>query len=407
MGYGGKAMNFKPTIVIVAQDVGGRGGMELHLEEMINRLKQEAHVVVVASTLKLADKEGIRYVHIPTMRRPAPLRHLLFALLASIRVLFIKRDILHTTGAIIFNRAEASTVHFCHAGFTKETGDTRAKDQRSRLRRLNSAMETKIALLLERIIYKPNRTAKLIAVSNRVKGELLASFPYGPEEVQVIPNGVDTAAFKPYRSEEKQTLRAALGLPEHGRILLFMGGDWPRKGLDLLIQAFNGIAGDFKDVSLVIVGKGDQLAYNHAVSPAYRKRVYFAGKQNNPQEWFGASDLFVFPSSYETFSLVVHEAAAAGLTVLSTRVGGVEDLIEDQVDGYYVDRDAEQIQRVLRHALTSGESAECGERARRKVLKLTWHSTYEQMKSLYQELLQGRNKDQLKGSRGFGYEHSN
>ena len=68
-------------------------------------------------------------------------------------------------------------------------------------------------------------------------------------------------------------------------------------------------------------------------------------------EIYSAADLFVLPTSYETFSLVCMEAMACSVPVLATRVGGIEDYLEDGVNGYGITEDpddiAEKIQRVL------------------------------------------------------------
>ncbi|WP_168735837.1 glycosyltransferase family 4 protein [Cohnella fermenti] len=359
--------------------------METHLEEVITRLKRDHNVVVVAATMKLRDAEGVRFVRVPVIARPVPIMMILFAIVASIRLLFIKRDLLHTTGAIVFNRADFSTVHFCIAGYRQAVGDKESGQSRSWPYRLNQRLTTGIALAMERLIYRPERTKRLIAVSNRVKSEVLSFFPYAPSMVEVVPNGVDVQTFRPYDERSKQEARAKLGLPGTGQLLLFMGGDWHRKGLGYVIEAFNRVAEQFPALQLLVVGGGDSEAYRKRVAAAYRDRVRFAGKQPNPEEWLGASDVFICPTLYETFSLAVHEAAAAGLAVMATRVGGVEDLIEHKVNGYYIERDANGIAESLRELLAQERRGELGLKASRKVQALTWDHTYRRFSELYRQ----------------------
>jgi len=270
------------------------------------------------------------------------------------------------------------------------------------LRRWNSAIASSIALGMERLIYRPGRTRELIAVSGRVRQELLASFPYKESDVKVVPNGVDTSCFRPLPEDEKRALRLKHGLPEDGEFILFMGGDWPLKGLDFVIDAFNRVAAGYPDLYLIVVGKGDKEAYEPKIAEAFRERVVFTGKRPHPEEWFGLSDMFIFPSSYETFSLVVHEAAAAGLVVLSTRVGGVEDLIEDGVNGYWIERDGKMIAERIRSVLADPAGhAVMRERARKRVSALTWDHTYGLMDGIYQDLYEQRH-----GSRGYEIERT-
>jgi glycosyltransferase involved in cell wall biosynthesis len=378
-------MKAKQTIVITAHDVGGQGGMERHLEELIMRLKNEAHVIVVAASMKLPDPSGVRFIRIPVISRPTPLKMVLFALLATIRIWFLSRDVLHTTGAIVFNRADVSTVHFCHAGYMRDTGDIRTQMKGSIWRRWNSRLASSFARWMERRVYRPSRTKRMVAVSNRVRTEILDSFPFSLEEVEVVPNGVNIERFRPFSALEKSGWRVRYGLPADGTHLLFMGGDWHRKGLPFIVEAFSLLARDYPSLHLTVIGKGDSEIYTSMLAPELAEQIHFAGIRPDPEIWFGMSDIFVFPSSYETFSLVVHEAAASGLAVLTAKVGGVEDLMEDGVHGYFIERSSEHIAGTLRRLLQNPElGRRCGERARQRVAELTWDNTYRSMQAVYQ-----------------------
>ena len=377
--------------------------MELHLEEVIQRLKHHCELIVVSTSLRLKDKTGVRHIRIPVITRPVPARLILFSIFASVRIAFLRRDILHTTGAIVFNRAEFSTVHFCHDGYLQTVGDTRSELNQSFLKKWNSRIAGAIARRMERFVYRPSRTQRLIAVSKRVKQELLTAFRYQENDISVIPNGVDLQRFKPCTREEKQRLRIKYGLAETSTYLLFMGGDWSRKGLDLLVDAFVTLADRYPELSLLVVGKGDSQPYLERLSDQQRSRVVFAGKQPHPEEWMSLSDLFVFPSSYETFSLVVHEAAASGLMILTTEVGGIEDLIRDGQDGIYIQRDSASLVERLQQVLDAPEAHhQLGGNARARVSPLTWEHTYREMMKQYQQRFAT-----LTESRGGRFEHLN
>lgn len=377
-------MKDRPTIAIVAHDVGGQGGMERHLEELITRLRNDLDIIVVACTMNMADTGGVRFVRIPSVSRPASLKMVFFALLASIRLLVLKYDILHTTGAIVFNHADFSTVHFCHAGYVNATDGIRVRKASSLFRKLNSHVATTISIWMEKTIYNPRRTSQLIAVSKRVKNELISHFPYKETEVIVIPNGVHMEKFGTYSIEQKRHSRMAYKLSQSGTYLLFVGGDWERKGLHLVIAVFNLLAHDYPNLFLLIVGKGDARAYGKMVDASLSSRVYFVGMQDHPEQWMGMSDILIFPSSYETFSLVVHEAAASELVIFSTAVGGVEDFIEDSVNGFFIRPQVEDISTRLRPVIDDLSSYRIiGQRARKTVQQLTWENSYERFKDLY------------------------
>jgi UDP-glucose:(heptosyl)LPS alpha-1,3-glucosyltransferase len=76
------------------------------------------------------------------------------------------------------------------------------------------------------------------------------------------------------------------------------------------------------------------------------------GFQANVQPYFWTSDLLVHPSAYETFCLSVFQAAAAGLPIVATRLYGVEEFLQDGVNGYLVEREVNALTQLLERALS-------------------------------------------------------
>src|SRR5204863_9662227 len=122
--------------------------------------------------------------------RPAPLRFLLFYLLAAVRLWRVRRtgDLVHTCGAVVPNRADLASVHFCHAGF-RAAVDTPVDDGAPLLRRMNTGFAVALSLAAEWWSYGRGRTRTLAAVSQGVADELARSYP--GVSVGVTPNGVD------------------------------------------------------------------------------------------------------------------------------------------------------------------------------------------------------------------------
>ncbi|WP_054971464.1 glycosyltransferase family 4 protein [Alicyclobacillus ferrooxydans] len=379
-------MSMRKTIVLVANDVGGVGGMEKHLEEMIHRMKRDYEVVVVASTLRLKDKEGVRFVRVPAPHRPFPLMTLVFSIYASIRVWLLgKNVIVHTTGAILLTKADVSTVHFCHAGWQQAVGDSHSFP--SRLHRINHLIGMKIKLWMEKLNYRPEQTKYLIPVSQRVGQELADFYPYPDGKVKVVPNGVDVDRFYPATQMEKRKLRLQHGMPGSGMYLIFVGGDWERKGLRFMLEAFNDLAPSHPTLHALIVGSGDVDGFSQSVREIYRNRVHFVGRQSNPEIWYRMSDIFVFPSNYEACSLAVLEAGASGLAMVVANVGGAEDVIEHGITGYFVERDKDNITRTLQRILGSPDEVKrLGKAIRTRIEAYTWDKTYRSFAALYKEI---------------------
>jgi glycosyltransferase involved in cell wall biosynthesis len=102
---------------------------------------------------------------------------------------------------------------------------------------------------------------------------------------------------------------------------------------------------------LVVGGSADRLAKLQAqleqAHPTWRQIVTFTGMVPDVERYFAASDAFLFPSYSEAFALVEVEAAACGLPLFLTRHHGSEMILEEGVNGRYVDFEAEGIARVL------------------------------------------------------------
>ncbi|PLS01511.1 glycosyltransferase family 4 protein [Neobacillus cucumis] len=380
----------KKRIAIVAHKISNDGGTDRCVLELVTRLAKEPDVelFILANSLDIDENNNIRYFHIPMLFKPFPLRYNIFLIYASLLLKKLDVDILHTTGAIILNHSEVSTIHLCHKSYVKMTGNSRVKHNNSYIKKINAWISTKISLLFENYCIKERNTTNLIAVSNAVKNEIIANYNYSPNKIHVIPNGVESSKFNKFSTNERFRLREGLELPIKGNFILFMGGDWPLKGLDFVIEAFNKIGEKYSDLYLLVVGSGNVNKYKSKIKKQLNKKVFFMGFQKNPETYFGISDIFVFPSSYETFSLVVHEAAASGLAILSTKVGGVEDLIDDNENGLFIKRDSGDISKKLEYLLENPMLiSDFGLKAREKVLNLTWERNFNSTIDLYNKIL--------------------
>jgi UDP-glucose:(heptosyl)LPS alpha-1,3-glucosyltransferase len=163
-----------------------------------------------------------------------------------------------------------------------------------------------------------------------------------------------------------------------------VGGDWERKGLRLAIEA----VARTEHWHLVIVGPGDVEATRRlAETASSASRVHFAGTPAETARYFADADAFLLPTAYETFSLVTYEAAAAGLPLLVTRVSGVEDILVDGQNGWFIQRDPALIAERL-DALGADPNTRqlMGAAARRAVQGFTWAATVDAYHALYARL---------------------
>lgn len=148
-----------------------------------------------------------------------------------------------------------------------------------------------------------------------------------------IPNGISVERFERVSAGRKLELRSKLGLQSDCLLMIYTGRLAVTKGVMMLIDVWRELAPAHEHAHLLIVGSGegsfddcepDLRAYITTHSMA--SKVTLTGRVPNVNEYLQASDLFVFPSDYEGFSLSILEAMTAGLPLVSTRVGIAAEL---------------------------------------------------------------------------------
>ena len=184
---------------------------------------------------------------------------------------------------------------------------------------------------LRRLLQRPLRKASAIA----------AIGSWAVESYQVMVPGVPvvnipyTCDLEPYRMAAEQGTRATRSTTVD---ILFSGQLIPRKGADLLLEAFKRIADDLPELRLMLLGHGPERERLAASVPSSLKdRVVFLGflQPADLPAVFAAADLFVLPSRHDGWGVVVNEALGAGLPIIaSDRVGAAHDLIRDGANGY-------------------------------------------------------------------------
>jgi glycosyltransferase involved in cell wall biosynthesis len=295
-------------------------------------------VTVISRELDMATHEGLKWIPIRGPYRPFVVGYPWFIACAGLAVRRHRDGILHVNGALIPNRADVATVHFSHHGLMR-TAPRRTGSRATRLHRLNAVVGAWQARMAERWCYRPGHIPHLIAISDGVGREAQREYGYAADRISVIPYGVDTDRFA--RDEDaRATVRRDLLKARHELIVLFVGGDWERKGLATVVDALANAPG----WRLVVVGEGDTDALAaRAARLGVQSRITLLGRQKSPAPIYSAADAFCLPTSYETFCLVAHEAAAAGLPLLVTKVHGVDVLLRDGINGWFIDRDSAEI----------------------------------------------------------------
>jgi len=367
-------------VTIVAHDVGSVGGMERVLAELAVGLQARGRqVTVIARTCVLPPGCGVRFHRVRAPGRPLLLAHPWFMLAGSLAVLRRRRGIVQSTGAIVLNRVDVIAVHYCH-----QVGPVSAKSA-SLLFRLHAKGAGYLKRATERLCYRAHFASRFVCVSEGVAEEMREYFPAIADRVVTIHNGVDTELFAPdVRAADAAALRAQLMIGEGRLVAAFVGSEWQRKGLAEVIRALALTPG----WDLVVAGAGDRESYQQlADSLGVGSAVHWLGVTSDVQLVYALADAFVLPTSYETFSLVSFEAAAAGLPVLATPVSGVRELLDDGRNGFLITRDPQQIAERLGQLAADPElRTTMGLAARESALHYSWAAMVEHHSDLYAQL---------------------
>lgn len=203
------------------------------------------------------------------------------------------------------------------------------------------------------------------------------------QPIAIVPNGIDIPQYVPKKDGNVRTL-------------LFLGRVHPKKGLDLLLPAWQAVQDRFPDWNLQIVGpdNGGYLARMQQLAAELRlARIRFTGPLYGPKKWqaYGEADLFVLPTYSENFGLSVGEALAAGTPAIVTR-GAPWEGLEKHAAGWWIDIGIESLAACMEDALSRPPDslAEMGLRGREWMeSEFSWKHVGRQIADTYRWILDG------------------
>lgn len=190
-----------------------------------------------------------------------------------------------------------------------------------------------------------------------------------PKSIYTIFNGVDTTYYSP--SQYKRDVRSLLSIPEKAIVIGSVGRLDNIKGYDHLIRVFARVAQHWIDSHLVIVGDGperDKLL-QLGKELQIQNQIHFPGYCEDVRPYLKTINLYVCSSHSEGVSNSLLEAMSFGIPVVSTRVGGIESVIEEGISGFLVPPNEEEILWELIQELLTDQNIlqSIGENARSRI----------------------------------------
>jgi glycosyltransferase involved in cell wall biosynthesis len=220
-----------------------------------------------------------------------------------------------------------------------------------------------------------------VANSRATRRTMLASATWlAPADVGVIYNGIDVERFA--RAEP-----APLGLPAGALLVGFAGRFEKRKGIVDLMAAWEIVARSVPEAHLVLVGAGGALEDDVSAWASGRNRVHRLGFRDDMHNVLAAFDIFVMPSHFEGFGIVLVEAMATGTAVIASAASNLPELVQDGVEGLLVPvRDAAALAAAIISLCSDRELRETMARAARERARRDF--SLDRMLGEYEALLQ-------------------
>lgn len=366
-------------IAFVVHDYNRHGGHSRYVAELARRYRHGHDVHVFTNTVDDPDTVGITFHHVRAWR-PNALASILSFVVPGTLAVRGRFDVVHAQG-LCGLRHNFATAHFCQSAWYDaiERQGHRLSWKQQVSRRLVTGLE-------RRALCQP-QTRRVIAVSNLVR-ENMAEFYGRTHGVEVVYHGTDIERFHPAnRDRFRKVVRQSVGVPE-GQFLALYVGDL-KKGA---VAAVRAVARTPGAVLLIVSGSDTTQVKAVAVEAGVSDRVIFHPHSKQVEMFFAAADVFVFPTVYDPFGLVITEAMASGLPVVTSQAAGAAELITPGVNGFVTDQpwDADAIAAHLAALRDSSDLRErVGTAARHRVEPFTWDHTAVETLAVYHSTVGG------------------
>lgn len=271
-------------------------------------------------------------------------------------------DTVLVNGFITWAASDVNAAHFVHSAWLRSPAHT--SRLRCDLAGLYQWLYSAVNARLERKAFAAAKT--IVAVSEQIKRELV-QIGVPEAKIYVIINGVDTNEFCPGHG-----VRNTWHLPDDVPLALFAGDiRTPRKNLDTVLHALVEV----KELHLAVAGATEGSPYP-ALSDrlGLTSRVHFLGYRRDIADLMKTANLFVFPSRYEACSLVLLEALASGLPIVTAATAGGSEVVTPECGVVLADpNDAAALASALcRMIQDPNKLAEQGWAARKIAEQHTW-----------------------------------
>ena len=313
--------------IVLYPTFGGSGIVATELGKELAKKDHEIHFITYTEPVRLGElRKNIFYHEVSTSDYPlfkyTPYEQVLTSKLVDV-VKFEKLDLLHVHYAI----PHASAAYMAQQILS---------DQNIKIPFITTLHGTDITLVGKDPSFEPvinfsiNKSNMVTAVSESLKKDTNELFEV-KNNIKVIPNFI---CIDDYKLENNDFYKKRFA-PNNEKIICHISNFRKVKRIKDVLLSFEKISKEI-DVKLILVGDGPERSALEKISreSQYRNNIYFLGSLKSTKEVLNISDLFFLPSSTESFGLSALEAMACGVPVISTKTGGIPEVVIDGESGY-------------------------------------------------------------------------
>jgi UDP-glucose:(heptosyl)LPS alpha-1,3-glucosyltransferase len=328
-----------------------RGGVERVMLECANFLASRGHATHILATIWDADSlHSDVQAHFVPARTTPPLLRLWSFKRQSARTLAAMTEIERVGSFGIMSPPGVLWVQSVHGAWLEISAARRGWKARLK-QKLNPVHPYTIHL--EKKVFGGRTYRHLIALTPQVKADLIRLYRVPETDISIIPNGFSPEEFNvEMRGQWREKRRQQLGYkPEH-QVVIFVANELERKGFGPLLRAIASL--NRPNVHLLAVGRLSPSAYVAEIARlGLQQRVQFTGPSSEVASYYAASDVFALPTQYEAWGLVIVEAMACGLPVVTSALAGAAVAVEPGVTGVLLQNpdDVQEIAASLTHFL--------------------------------------------------------
>ncbi len=288
-------------------------------------------------------------------------------------------DILHYYSAILqfYNprRQGQKVIVTCHDLFSY------IQAQKSLYDKGISLQNNLIRYMKNRTIKKLEKADAIISVSQNTKRDIEQIFKIPSERIYVVYNGVDRSLFKP---RDKKKCRKMLGLPQDKFIILNIGTETPRKNVITLFKALNLLSKKLDNILLVRIGKQSKIGRQYVKTNSLQEKVKYFQYVDDVHLFYNAADIYVSPSLYEGFGLVLLEALSSGCPTITTSRGAIPEVVGNAAVRVEDPFDEEELCDSVMMLFNSSERREQYSRAGvERAARFSWKKCTDEIQKIY------------------------